>query len=231
MPPSPRHGRLVPRSVYDRSPELVARELLGKVLVHRRHGEVLSGRIIETEAYLGLEDPASHAAVGRTDRNAVLFGPPGFAYIYFIYGMHFCLNVSCLPKGEPGGVLFRALAPISGVATMRALRGLSGSTKPQQIAGGPGRLCQALGITRAALNGIDLTLPSSPLQIVDDGAPVTAIEVTPRIGIQKAAERPLRFLMEPEPQRSRARSKSKQVGTQGRATAEDSRHSALEDGS
>ncbi len=196
MPSSLHLTSTVPRSFYDRSPELVARELLGKVLVHQHEGELLSGRIVETEAYLGLEDPASHAAVGRTSRNAILFGPPGFAYIYFIYGMHFCLNVSCLPDGEPGGVLFRALTPIDGVATMRRLRGLPENATPKQITGGPGRLCQALDITRSALNGADFTLPSSPLRIIDDGQEPPEVRITPRIGIQKAAERPLRFLSE-----------------------------------
>ncbi len=195
MPLAERPSRVIARSFYDRSPELVARELLGKVLVHHYQGEELSGRILETEAYLGLEDPASHAAVGRTARNAVLFGPPGLAYIYFIYGMHFCLNVSCLPDGQPGGVLFRALLPIHGLSTMRKLRGLTDSARPQQIAGGPGRLCQALGITRPALNGADLTLVSSPLQILDDGQPPPKVRATPRIGIRKAADRPLRFVV------------------------------------
>ncbi len=195
MPSALRPSRVLERSFYDRSPELVARELLGKVLVHHYQGEELSGRILETEAYLGLEDPASHAAIGRTHRNAVLFGPPGFAYVYFIYGMHFCLNVSCLPDGEPGGVLFRALLPLGGLATMRRLRGLPGSAKPQQIAGGPGRLCQALAITRPTLNGADFTSPSSSLQILDDNQPTPKIRATPRIGIQKAADRPLRFIV------------------------------------
>jgi DNA-3-methyladenine glycosylase len=189
--PSP---KILPGAFYDRSPDLVARDLLGKVLAHTLPGQVLSGRIIETEAYLGLDDPASHASVGRTARNAVLFGPPGHAYIYFIYGMHECLNVSCLPEGEPGGVLFRALQPLTGLDTMARLRRLPAPASLQQLTGGPGRLCQALGITRKTLNGADLTSPDSPLRILDDGAPVPPIQVTPRIGIRKAADRPLRFL-------------------------------------
>lgn len=184
----------LPGSFYDRSPEIVARELIGKVLVHRYNGELLSGRITETEAYLGLDDPASHASIGATPRNAVLFGPPGHAYIYFIYGMHFCLNVSCLPQGEPGGVLFRALKPLAGVDTMRELRKLSPAATLQHLTGGPGRLCQALGITRPALNGTDMTSPTSPLLIQDDGQPPPPTKATPRIGIRKAADRPLRFV-------------------------------------
>jgi DNA-3-methyladenine glycosylase len=189
------HRRILPREFYARSPEIVAPDLLGKLLTHRRRGEWLTGRILEVEAYLGLTDPASHASIGRTARNAVLFGPPGIAYVYFIYGMHYCLNVSCLPDGEPGGVLFRALAPIEGIETMARLRHLSVEAKPRLLAGGPGRLCQALGISRKERNGVDLTSASSDLQILDDGEVPKAIQVTPRIGIQKAADRPLRFLV------------------------------------
>ncbi len=189
---------VLPRAFYDRSPEVVARALLGKVLVHRYDEEKLSGRIIEVEAYLGLDDPASHAAVGRTERNAVLFGPPGFAYVYFVYGMHFCLNVSCLPEGQPGGVLFRALAPLHGVDTMRRLRGLPVAAKAQQLTGGPGRLCQALGITRANTNGADVTSSRSRLHIVSDGCSPATAEATPRIGIRKATDKLLRFVLSPE---------------------------------
>lgn len=186
---------LLPRSFYLDSPEIVARALLGKLITHHRDGERLTGRIVEVEAYLGLADPASHAYVGRTARNSVLFGPPGVAYVYFIYGMHYCLNVSCLPDGQPGGVLFRALEPIEGLETMAQLRGLPSGVKPRLLTGGPGRLTQALGITRAPLNGIDVTHRSSPLQILDDGYRPDHIDVTPRIGISKAADQLLRFVM------------------------------------
>lgn len=190
-----RTPKQLPRSFYDRSPEVVARDLLAKVLVHRYEGQRLSGRITEVEAYLGFADAASHASVGRTARNAVLFGPPGVSYVYFIYGMHYCLNVSCLPDGEPGGVLFRAMFPMDGVETMERLRGLEAGASSQQIAGGPGKMCEALGISREASNGIDVTLPRSDIRIYDDGFKVDVIEVTPRIGIRKAAEMPLRFLL------------------------------------
>ncbi|MBB5064225.1 DNA-3-methyladenine glycosylase [Granulicella mallensis] len=186
---------LLPRSFYLDSPEIVARALLGKLITHHRDGERLTGRITEVEAYLGFADPASHTYGGRTDRNSVLFGPPGFAYVYFIYGMHYCLNVSCLPDGQPGGVLFRALEPIEGLETMAELRGLQSGVKPQLLTGGPGRLTQALGITRAPINGIDVTLRGSPLQILDDGYRPDHIDVTPRIGISKAADRLLRFVV------------------------------------
>jgi DNA-3-methyladenine glycosylase len=188
-------AEILPRSFYNRSPEIVARALLGKVLTHRYQGELLTGRISEVEAYLGLTDPASHAFIGRTARNAVLFGAPGVAYVYFVYGMHYCLNVSCQPIGEPGGILFRALLPLEGIATMARLRGLEPDAKPQQLTGGPGKLCEALGISREAVNGIDVTLPDSPIQVLDDGHRPPAIEVTPRIGISKAADLPLRFLV------------------------------------
>ena len=180
---------------FVRSPKTVARELLGKVLVHRRKGQRLSGRIVETEAYLGLKDPASHAFHGRTSANEVLFGPPGLAHVYFIYGMHYCISISCLPYGEPGGVLIRALLPLEGIAIMARLRNLPANAGPQKLTGGPGRLCEALGITRATHNGMNVTKAESPLHIEDDGHPPAKIEITPRIGISKAKEQPLRFIL------------------------------------
>ena len=188
-------ARLLARRFYLRSPDLVARGLLGKVLRRRLDGEWLSGRIVETEAYFGQDDPAAHSFAGKTARNAVLFGPPGFTYVYFIYGMHWCLNVSCEPDGEAGGVLFRALDPLTGLATMARLRGLSADAKPSLLTSGPGRLCQALGITRPAQNGLDVTSAKSELQILDDGFRPASIEATPRIGISKATERLHRFIV------------------------------------
>lgn len=187
---------LVPRSFYERAPDIVARALLGKLVVRKLDGEALTGRIVEVEAYFGAEDPAAHAYVGRTARNAVLFGPPGFAYVYFIYGMYYCLNVSCEPDGQPGGVLIRALEPVAGLATMAKLRKLPPHPKPQLLTSGPGRLCQALDINRATHNGLDLTKASSCLVIKDDGYQPEGILVTPRIGIRHAAELPARFLID-----------------------------------
>lgn len=195
MSPRSSQSPILTSDFFLRSPEIVARDLLGKVLVHRRNGERLSGRIAEVEAYLGLDDPASHAFRGRTSANAVLFGPPGIAYVYFIYGMHYCVNISCLPEGEPGGVLIRALIPLEGIETMARLRGLPENAKPQQLTGGPGKLCEALGITRATHNGIDVTKATSSLHIEDDGVSSGKIQITPRIGLSKAQERPLRFLL------------------------------------
>jgi len=180
-------------------PATVARGLLGKLLVRKLEGQTLAGRIVETEAYLGEGDPAAHAFAGETSRNAVLFGPPGRAYVYFIYGMHYCLNVSCEPEGRAGCVLLRALEPVAGLAEMARLRGLPeigpGDKTARRLTSGPGRLCQALGIIRRDCNGIDLTDPRSELRIVDDGWLPDAVEVTPRIGIRKASAMPLRFLV------------------------------------
>jgi len=117
-------ARPLAREFFARDPRLVAGELLGKLLVRREAEGTRAGRVVEVEAYLGAHDPAAHAAAGRTARNAVLFGPPGHAYVYFIYGNHFCLNVSCQPDGEAGCVLFRALEPVSGLELMAEARGL-----------------------------------------------------------------------------------------------------------
>ena len=187
--------RQLARSFFDAPPEQVARALLGKILVRRNGGERLAGRIVETEAYLGEHDPAAHAASGRTARNAVLYGPPGHAYVYSIYGLHYCINVSCLPEGIPGCVLLRALEPLEGMDAMRRNRGLSASAAIRQLASGPGKLCQAFGITRAADNDLDLTGADSSLGFVEDGFQGGDIRVTPRIGIRKATDLPLRFFL------------------------------------
>ena len=207
MSPPVRHfPKLLPRRFYSRSPEIVARALLGKLLIRDLHGERLTGRIIEVEAYLGLTDPASHAYRGLTPNNFPLFGPPGRTHVYFIYGMYYCLNASAHLPGDAGGVLIRALDPIDGLETMADLRGLPQNAKPKLLTGGPGRLCQALDITRKNSNDLDLTSPDSPIQIADDGHHPTAIQTTPRIGISKAADRPLRFLIGEIAETKRSRS-------------------------
>jgi DNA-3-methyladenine glycosylase len=187
--------KLLPRSFYIHPPDEVSRNLLGKLITHKLDGERLTGRIVEVEAYFGIDDPASHSFIGKTERNAVLFGPPGVAYVYFIYGMYYCLNVSCEPDGQAGGILIRALEPVEGLDTMARLRKLPANAKPQLLTSGPGRLCQALGITRAIHNGIDVTKKTSELQFTDDGYKPEAILATPRIGITKAADRPHRFII------------------------------------
>ena len=187
---------VLPSSFYERAPDIVARDLLGKLVVRELKGKRLVGRIVEVEAYFGAEDPAAHAYIGRTARNAVLFGPPGVAYVYFIYGMYYCLNVSCEPDGQAGGVLIRALEPVEGLATMAKLRKLPPNPKPQLLTSGPGRLCQALDITRAAHNGLDVTDPASCLRIEDDGFAPDSILISPRIGIRHAAELPARYFID-----------------------------------
>jgi DNA-3-methyladenine glycosylase len=194
-------ARILPRSFYVDPPDVVARSLLGKLLVRRyetgagsrRKIQRLTGRIVEVEAYFGLDDPAAHAFAGKTARNAVLFGPPGFAYVYFIYGMHFCLNFSCEPEGHGAGVLLRALEPVEGLETMARLRGLPSAANPRLLTSGPGRLCQALGIVRETHNGIDATSPRSGLHVEDDGFVPEKVAASRRIGIRKAADLPLRF--------------------------------------
>jgi DNA-3-methyladenine glycosylase len=193
-------ARLLPRSFFSRDPRVVARELLGKLVVRRERRKLLAGRIVEVEAYLGAEDLAAHAAAGRTPRNAVLFGPPGHAYVYFIYGMYYCLNVSCLPDGEAGGVLIRALEPVAGLEEMAKARGLRSlnfqSVRDlRKLTSGPGRLCEALDITRPRDNGKDVTSPRSDLQMMEDGFRAGKIAVTPRIGIVKSAGLPLRYVI------------------------------------
>ena len=187
------------RAFFERQPDSVARDVLGKLLVRRTGNALLTGRIVEVEAYFGDGDPAAHSAAGRTARTAVLFGPPGHAYVYFIYGMHSCLNISCEPTGQAGSLLVRALEPLEGLALMAAGRGLTAHAAPRLLTSGPGRLCQAFGITRATHNGVDLLSADSDLQLRDDGYGTQSFLATPRIGITKAAERPLRFLISGSP--------------------------------
>ena len=192
--------RPVGRAFYNRDPRVVARELLGKLLIREERGKRLSGRIVETEAYLGAEDAAAHSAAGRTQRNDVLFGPPGFAYVYFIYGVHYCFNVSCLEDGEAGGVLIRALEPVEGIEEMARNREIELSdpvrlTELRSISSGPGRLAEALAILRSRDNGKDVTSKQSDLWIGDDGYSVRKISAGPRIGITKAIDHPLRYII------------------------------------
>ena len=143
-------SRVLPREFYNRDAVTVARELLGKILVHGR----TAGMIVETEAYLGGDDLAAHSARGITNRTRVIFGPPGHAYVYFIYGMHECLNLVAEPEGKPGCVLIRAAEPVAGIPIMKRRRA-KGRTV-EKLASGPGNLTQAFGITRAQ-NGVDVT--------------------------------------------------------------------------
>ncbi len=189
----------LPRSFFEHAPERVAPLLLGKLLVHRTPAGVVAGRIVETEAYLGPHndppDPAAHSHRGPTPRNSVLFGPAGHAYVYSIYGRYFCMNVSCESEGLAGGVLLRALEPVAGIPLMARNRGLTVDAPHPDLTAGPGRLSEALGLTRPLHNGLDLTSRASPLQIRDDGSPLPEALVTARIGINHAVDWPLRFVI------------------------------------
>lgn len=189
---------LLPRSFFEASPEVVAPRLLGKLLV-RQTGQrgILAGRIVEVEAYLGPHndppDPAAHSHRGPTPRNQVLFGPAGHAYVYSIYGMYFCMNITCEVEGRAGCVLLRALDPVAGLEQMARNRGLAAGSAARLLTSGPSRLCQALGLTRAEHNALDMTSRSSPLQVRDDGCSHAQALVTVRIGIKHAVDLPLRF--------------------------------------
>jgi DNA-3-methyladenine glycosylase len=177
----------LPRAFYTRPTIEVARDLLGKLITHG----ATSGRIVETEAYLGIDDAASHSARGVTERTRVIFGEPGHAYVYLIYGMYECLNLVAEPAGSAGCVLIRALEPVSGLAVMRRRRPLAHGI--EALANGPGKLTLALGITRRH-NGVDVTrgpiLVSPPAQV--EGF---EIGVSRRVGISKSADLPLRFFV------------------------------------
>ena len=175
------------RGFYERPAIEVARACLGKILVHGR----TAGRIVETEAYLGVDDRAAHAWSGVTNRTRVIFGPPGHAYVYFIYGMYECLNFVAEPEGQAGCVLIRALEPVGGISLMKRRR--PSAKGIEDLANGPGKLTLAMGITRR-LNGADLTNSALEVRGLSD-EPEFEVEVTPRIGIRHCADWPLRFLI------------------------------------
>ncbi len=179
------------RQFYARPTVAVATDLLGKLLVH---GDT-AGIIVETEAYPGGDDLASHAARGITDRTRVIFGPPGHAYVYLIYGVYQCLNIVAEPDGQPGCVLIRAIEPTSGIEIMKRRR--PAAKRTEWLTNGPGKLTLALGITRDHY-GVDVT--TGPLLVQRQPAPPRFdIETTPRIGITHCADRPLRFLIKDNP--------------------------------
>jgi len=181
---------------YERDAISVARDLLGKRLVRLLHGQRLSGQIIETEAYSGQEDLACHARAGYTPRTAVMYGPPGHAYVYFTYGMHWLLNCVCLPEGQPAAVLLRAIAPLEGIDTMLSRRS---KVPPAQCCNGPAKLCQAMAID-GRMNAVDLTGQQDGLWIEDEApVPNRLVETGPRVGIESVPEPwlsiPWRFLV------------------------------------
>ena len=180
-------GRILSRRFYERPSEDVARDLLGKVLIHGP----TAGRIVETEAYLGLEDLAAHASRGITARTRVIFGPPGHAYVYFIYGRYECLNLIAEPEGVPGCVLIRALEPLTGVEIMQRRR--AAARRLEDLASGPAKLTLAMGITRAH-NARDVTRGDLVVREPADQPPFE-MGVSPRIGIRHCADWPLRFFI------------------------------------
>jgi DNA-3-methyladenine glycosylase len=194
-----RAGPVLGRSFYARSTEKVARDLLGTVLECESVDGIASGMIVETEAYVGEHDAACHAAVGRTARTAPLYGPPGTAYVYFIYGMYWCVNAVTRAEGLPSAVLIRALEPLDGIALMRSRR--PRAHRDVDLCNGPGKLCLALGIGPEH-NSHDLLTP--PLRIRSGiKFPDRSVAVTPRIGITKAADWPLRWIVRGNPYVSR----------------------------
>jgi DNA-3-methyladenine glycosylase len=200
-------GRVLPIRFYARPAVVVARELLGARIVSSVDGLLVVGRIVETEAYTGPEDDASHAAarIGRTARNAAMFGPPGSAYVYRIYGVHWCLNVVTDTVGHPAAVLIRAIEPITGIDVMQERRGRG--IARGHIGRGPGNLARALGID-GALNGQSLQV--APLRLLrGDAVDDATIATGPRIGVNRAVEEPLRFFIRGNPSVSGRRTHSR----------------------
>lgn len=195
-------AELLPRDFYARSSVDLAPDLLGKRLVRELDGQLLVGRIVEVEAYLGGEDAASHAFRGPTPRNRSMFGPPGHAYVYLIYGVHYCLNIVTGPEGDGQAALIRALEPLAGVEVMRANRG---RVAERDLTNGPGKLCQAMGIDKG-LDGHDFCLGSG-LWLVDAPAPDEPICAGPRVGVRgddAALTRPWRYFLKDNPFVSRS---------------------------
>ena len=187
---------ILPRQFYDRDTLTVARQLLGKRLVHIEHGERLAGLITETEAYCGEQDLGCHAKAGRTPRTAVMYGPPGFSYVYFTYGMHWLFNTVTRPEGQPEAVLIRAIVPVEGLTTITERRG----RQPRKHwTDGPAKLTQALGID-GQHNNLDLTVPEVEI-FIEEGASVPDewVITGPRIGFFTVPEpwksKPWRFLV------------------------------------
>lgn len=181
---------------YDRPTAHVARDLLGRILECTVDGVRCRARIVETEAYVGAHDPACHAAAGRTRRTEVLYGPPGVAYVYFVYGMHWCVNAVTRRGGLPSAVLIRAVEPLEGIEAMRRRR--PRARRDRDLTNGPGRLCQAMAITGPVHHGTSLRSPG--LRILEGRRVVRAdVGVTPRIGITEAVDWPLRFVVRGNP--------------------------------
>lgn len=196
--PATRDARLG-RSFFARDARIVARDLLGRVLVHESdEGGTpvrLAGRIVEAEAYLGPDDPASHARFGPTERAGIMWDRPGLVYVYLIYGTHHMLNFVTGRKGEPSAVLVRAVEPVEGLEAMRRRRAGRGDVPEGALTDGPGKLCQALGVTLAH-RGVDAAAPGSPLYVVEgEAVPDGRVERTGRVGVVEDVEEPRRFVV------------------------------------
>ena len=199
----------LPASFYARETEIVARELLGTIIRCVTRGGVASGRIVETEAYLGEHDPGCHAAAGYTPRTSTLYGPPGTSYVYLSYGVHWCANAVTRREGLPSAVLIRAIEPLEGLPLMRRRR--RHIEAERQLANGPGKLCEALGVTEA-----HNALPLFDSAFTIHRAPAVAdsdVAITPRIGLTKAADWPLRWVVATSPYLSRPYRPSSRSGT------------------
>jgi len=181
--------KILPKKFYNRPTVLVAKDLLGKILQHKIVGKSCSGRIVEVEAYLPENDPACHAARGKTKRNNVMFGPPGMAYVYFCYGNHWLVNAVTEPEGAPAAVLIRALEPVEGIETMRRRRK---TNNDKNLTNGPAKLCEALGITGAQNSA---PLHKGNLIIFDNGDEPPKFKTSSRIGIKKGLEHQIRFFI------------------------------------
>jgi DNA-3-methyladenine glycosylase len=205
FPPSPDSLTKLSRSFYSRPTLDVASDLLGKVLVRRFNRRNLAGKIVETEAYVGPHDLACHASKGHTPRTSVMFGPPGYAYVYMIYGFYFCLNVVTEPLGYPAAVLIRAVEPLENLDLMRKLR--NNPDHDANIGSGPGKLCMAMSIDKQ-LNGADLL--GTTIWIEDRKIDPGPILTSPRVGVDYAGEykdKPWRFFVDANPHVSRVRFK------------------------
>lgn len=205
-------------SFFERPVLRVAPALLGQLVEHETAEGPVVVRLTEVEAYDGPNDPGSHAYRGQTARNAVMFGPPGHFYVYFTYGMHWCMNLSCGPDGTPSAVLLRAGEVVEGADLARSRRPAARSAR--DLARGPARLAQALGIDRAG-NGLDGCDPASPLRVRSGSrVPRTRVRRGPRVGLAQAADRPWRFWVEDEPTVSAYRPHVPKRARTGRRTEE-----------
>ena len=223
QPSDPGFWEVLPRGFFDRPVLTVAPALLGCVLAHQTEAGLVAAEIVEVEAYRGESDPASHAFRGKTARNAVMFGEPGHAYVYFTYGMHFCVNLVCQRPGQPAAVLLRAGRVVEGAGLAAARRGVAwpaaeaapeadrsvsdgvgtpGGAAARDLARGPARLCQALGIDRAQ-NGADVCDRAGPLRVLAPpgfhGLPGAAVSTGPRVGVRLGAEDPWRYWVTGDP--------------------------------